>query len=891
MTLRKKTVFIITVPGIILLLILLLTSHSIVLKSFAEIEHRHTRDHLERTLALIEDNLTTLNSIAGDWAMWNATYNFLGGANERYVAENLMDATFVTLNMDLMVFLDTAGNIVMGKAVDLEKKEEIPLPEKLTAYLTSASPLGRHSNEASSTTGILSLPEGPLFFASRPILTSEGEGPIRGTLIMGRYWDAAEIERLTNLSFRLYQLRYDAIPPDIAHILSQYAEEAAPIIVAPLTRTIIAGYAVIKDFFGQPEIIIKTEFPREIYRHGHQSIIYFILAVLLTILLLGGMILFLMEKTVLARVARLSAGVKNIRESNDLSFPIHISGQDELSALGQEINALIRSLQHSQQELQASEQRYRGLMENSPFGIILVNRQGIVTEVNPMLIAILGAPSVEAIQGVNVLTSADFLQAGMSQDFQQCLSSGKFLIAEERFYESQWGKDLSLLYYLTPLYGSNDSIIGAQAIVEDITERKWAEQTLRESEAEYRSLFKNLLNGLAYHKIVQDEQQQPIDYIFLEINDAYEQVFGRGKEIIGKRMTELFPAIREMEPDLIAIFGSVALTGTEKRFEFYFAPFESWYAVSAYSPEPGYFIALYEDVTERKFAEDTLRQINEQLEQRVEARTAELQQANTALQELLETLNQTQEQLVQSKKMAALGGLVAGMAHKINTPLGVAITAASYLEDQTHLIQDQYHSNGMKRSHWERYLNTSKESTRILMNNLQSIVKQVQGFKQVAVDEVNDQKKPFRLKHHLETIFLSLRPTFQKTPQQVEVAIYCPEDLIIESYPMVFSQILTNFVMNSLMHGFEYRSHGQIRLDVSKNEDCLRIMYQDNGKGMTTEEQAHIFEPFYTTKRTQGGMGLGLHIVFNLVTQLLNGEIACESSPEVGTTFIIQLPL
>ena len=893
MTLRKKTVFIMSVPGIVLLLILALISYTIVLKSFAEIENDHVREHLERTLVLIENNLASLSSTVGDWAIWDDTYNFLGGTYENYAVDNLMDTTFVTLKIHLMVFLDTAGKIVLGKAVALEEEQEVPLPEDLAAYLTPESPLRQHSTETSSTTGILSLAEGPLLLASRPIVTSDGEGPIRGTLLMGYYLDAAEIERLaqlTNCSLSVYQVQYDVIPPDIQRILPEFSEKET-VVVHPLTDTMIAGYAFINDIYEKPEILIKVEIPREIYQHGQRSVVYFILSLVVITVILSGMMLFLMEKTVLARVARLSAGVRNIRTSHDLSSPIVMPGRDELSDLGQEMNALLSSLQRSQQELRESEQRYRRLMENSPLGIMLINRQGAVIDVNPMFVAILGAPSVEAIHGLNVLSSSDFLQAGMVEDFRQCLSSGELLIARECVYESQWGKHLSFMYYMTPLYGINGDITGAQAIVEDITERKWAEKSLRESETEYHSLFKNLLNGLAYHKIVLDDHQQPIDCIFLEINQAYEELFGFGKEIIGRRMTELFPTIREMEPDVIRIFGSVALTGEEQRFEFYFAPFESWYAVSAYSPEPGYFTALFEDVTERKFAEETLRQINEQLEQRVEARTIELRQANTALQELLEALNQTQEQLVQSEKMAALGGLVAGMAHEINTPLGVAITAASYLERQTDDIEHLYYDKSMKRSQWEQYLNMSKESTQLLMRNLQSITKQIQGFKQVSVKETDVQKHRFYLKNHLDTIFLSLKPSFQKISQHVEVQVNCPEDLLIESYPMAFSQILTNFVMNSLMHGFEQRPHGQIRLDILKNEQSLRIIYQDDGKGMTAEEYTHIFEPFYTTKRTQGGMGLGLHIVFNLVTQLLKGQIVCESSPGVGTTFTIQLPL
>jgi PAS domain S-box-containing protein len=298
---------------------------------------------------------------------------------------------------------------------------------------------------------------------------------------------------------------------------------------------------------------------------------------------------------------------------------------------------------------------------------------------------------------------------------------------------------------------------------------------------------------------------------------------------------------------------------------------------------------LHEEIVERKRAEESLRKLNEELEHRVEARTAELKNINNALQESLETLQKTQDQLVQSEKMAALGVLVAGIAHEINTPIGIGVTAASHLGDQTREIAQHYHEHKMKRSDLEHYLNTAREAAGILLTNLQRAADLVHSFKQVAVDQASGKKRRFKLKSYIDDVLVSLHPKLKKTSHTIIVT--CPEDLELESYPGAFSQILTNFIMNSLIHGFTPGILGKIELHIHAEQGVLRIRYSDNGKGMSKQERSRIFEPFYTTKRGQGGTGLGLHIVYNLVTQRLNGSITCESTPGEGTTFMIQIPI
>ena len=217
------------------------------------------------------------------------------------------------------------------------------------------------------------------------------------------------------------------------------------------------------------------------------------------------------------------------------------------------------------------------------------------------------------------------------------------------------------------------------------------------------------------------------------------------------------------------------------------------------------------------------------------------------------------------------------------------MTAASHLEDQTRAIERCYHEHSMTRSTLEAYLKTAREVSGMLLTNLLRAANLIKSFKQVAVDQTSEEKRIFKLKECIDDVLLSLRPELKKT--QLPIAVSCPDHLELESYPGSFAQIFTNFVMNSLIHAFAPGNSGEIALHIREQHDTLWIRYSDNGKGMSPHERSQIFEPFYTTKRGQGGSGLGLHIVYNLVTQRLNGSIACESAPGEGTTFVIHLPL
>lgn len=304
---------------------------------------------------------------------------------------------------------------------------------------------------------------------------------------------------------------------------------------------------------------------------------------------------------------------------------------------------------------------------------------------------------------------------------------------------------------------------------------------------------------------------------------------------------------------------------------------------------PAGFRGVARDDTERKRAEDQIRRMKDELEDRVAERTAQLNKANAALQEALETAQRTRDRLVESEKMAALGGLVAGVAHEINTPVGVSVTAASLLSEKTEALAASYAEGRMRRSDLEGYLKTASESSASILANLRRAADLVAGFKQVAVDRTREDLRRIKVREYLEQVLASLRPQMKGTGYQTRIE--GPAELTVKTDPGALSQVITNLVMNSLTHGFEGRASGEMIIDLSETDGGgVRILYSDDGVGMDRRIVRRIFDPFFTTRRPQGGTGLGMHIVYNLITRRMGGRITCTSVPGEGTVFKITLP-
>jgi signal transduction histidine kinase len=261
---------------------------------------------------------------------------------------------------------------------------------------------------------------------------------------------------------------------------------------------------------------------------------------------------------------------------------------------------------------------------------------------------------------------------------------------------------------------------------------------------------------------------------------------------------------------------------------------------------------------------------------------------NKNLSNSLEKLNETQDQLVQNEKMASLGGLVAGISHEINTPIGIGVTAASHLLDTTNDFHQKFNAGDITKSEFKKFLDSSSEACNILLNNLQRAARLINSFKQVAVDQTSEDRRLFNLQHYLEEILLSLRPTLKKT--NVQITLNCPAHIELYGYPGALSQIITNFIMNSLLHAYSETDAGQILIEITEEKPGLLLHYCDDGCGVEATILPRIFDPFFTTRRGSGGSGLGLHLVYNLVSRQFKGRIRAYANQPCGLCFDIHFP-
>jgi len=516
-----------------LILILYAVSRVILLDSFTELEEQSTRRNVERILSALSNDLSILNHLTGDWAGWDDTYAFIEDANDNYIKSNLVDETFTELKLNIMLFINSSGQIIFGKGFDLKNRKEIPVPKSLQEHISANSLLVCHPDTKSSITGIILLPEGPMLVASRPILTSEEKGPIRGALIMGRYLDSEKIKHLaekTHLSLTMHSLNNSQMPPDFQAALSALSEEA-PILVRPLSAESVAGYAMLKDIYGNPGLVLRVDMPREIYGQGQAGMLYFILSLLVISLVFGVVTLLLLEKVVLYRLVRLSADVNSVGASSDHSARVSMTGRDELSSLAGAINGMLEALERSQNELKESKERYRKLanklrtahqqlldiIEFLPDATFVIDHNKKVIAWNRAIEKMTGVCKEEIIGKGDYAYAVPFygkqrpmlidLVFADDREIEQhdyVEKKGNTLYADVFTPSAFKEKEVFLWATASPLFDSDGNLVGAIASIRDITERKQAEVL-------FKTLFSSSPIGIY---IVQDGKFQFVNSQF-----------------------------------------------------------------------------------------------------------------------------------------------------------------------------------------------------------------------------------------------------------------------------------------------------------------------------------------------------------------------------------------
>ncbi|WP_229260382.1 sensor histidine kinase [Duganella alba] len=423
------------------------------------------------------------------------------------------------------------------------------------------------------------------------------------------------------------------------------------------------------------------------------------------------------------------------------------------------------------------------------------------------------------------------------------------------------------------------------ALRERIAQLEQSQRRLSESEARFKTLF-----DMAPLPLTVSDREGRI----IAANRALLHTFGKAAtNLIGKRSDEVPFWASSIERERIwnmyrehgAVHGAIA--GVQ-------LPDGSVGSVAIWSSsltQDGNDIIIWAllDLTEELNAKRELKDLNVSLESRVSERSAALERANAELSTALQTLRHTQHELLASEKMASLGSLVAGIAHELNTPIGNSLLASTALRDRVQEFERQVEAGALRRSQLTSHLEEVRMASELISGSLHKAAELISSFKQIAVDQTNDQRRAFDLLAAVQDTIATYMPRLRRVPCEVDLRI--PVGLMLDSYPGGLYQILNNLINNALAHAFEQRRDGVIVVRAAMvDDDVLSLEFSDNGCGMTEDVLKRVFDPFFTTRMGQGGTGLGMNIVYNIVTGVLGGRISIDSAPDAGTTVRMLLP-
>ena len=489
MKLREKTLVLLGITITCSIIVMYMASNVVLMGGFQTLEEQNTLQNIQLATNVLSGEISDLNKTINDWAVWDDTYIFIQNHNSRYVQSNLLNSTFTDLKLNLIVYVDSSGNIVYGKEFDLQKKEEKPVSESIKKYISKDSIL---LSSQDGVKGIIMLPEGPMIIVSHPILTSNGDGPSKGTLIFGRYLNDVEIQHLSGeilSSLTLISYNDSNMPADFQTARGSMSQ-SSPFFIKPINNSYIAGYALVNNINGKPAFILKTERPRGFYKEYQNTLSYFIASLLIICCLLAVITLIYLDRSILSKLSRFSRDISIIGKKGDLSTRILADGEDELSSLAESINGMLSRIETSQDQLKKSELEFRSLVELANNSIVLTDSTGKIMLWNRSAQRMFGYSENEILgKPISILFPDEYhesYQKVMDNPYNSANSQNMGVIYESYGFKKDKSRFMLEISHISWKIKNEKFYC---AIIRDITDSKQAENEIKESLREKEALL------------------------------------------------------------------------------------------------------------------------------------------------------------------------------------------------------------------------------------------------------------------------------------------------------------------------------------------------------------------------------------------------------------------
>jgi PAS domain S-box-containing protein len=477
-SLRGKALFIVGMTILGLVAGLYSVSRIVLLRGFAHLEEEFTQENLDRASSALSNELATLDATTNEYASWDQTYAFVHGQNPTYVKTEFPPATFAELKVSFVAVLDNSGRKIFSRGFNPARMDEMRVPAGLDGHLKPGSALLAHKSKASNVMGILVLPQGPVLIDSRPVLTSNAEGPAAGTMIMGRVLDEDEAIRLgamTHMPLEIKRLDAKEMPDDFQLARSRVSQRQ-PKLIRPIDEASIAAYEELDDIYGKPALILRVMLPRTIYRQGLTSLLQILLLLCAAGFVFGAATLFLLERYILSRVADLSENITQIGASGNLAERLPVTGQDELAYLGTAINGMLEDLEKTETERHEGRMRLSVLMEKMPAVLW-------TTDTELRFTSSVGAGLAPLKLRANEMVGQSLFEYFHTEDpeFVAIAAHQKAIAGEVVTYELEWQKRV-FESHVQPLHNPEGELLGVIGVALDITDRRHLADQLRQSQ-------------------------------------------------------------------------------------------------------------------------------------------------------------------------------------------------------------------------------------------------------------------------------------------------------------------------------------------------------------------------------------------------------------------------